>query len=305
MAGDISPLEISKVGLIGFGEAGRLLGEGLVKAGLLVTAYDIQIETPQGWALMARSTDEVGVLLSDMPAQAVKGCDLVISAVTASSAAAVAEQVGPMLAPGQIFLDINSVSPATKAHDRNAVERGGATYIEAAVMAPLPPYGLRVPMLLGGAKAKAVSDALNAIGLHTRAVSADVGVASAIKMCRSVMIKGLEALAVECLTAARRYGAEREVLESLAETFPGMGWTDRQPHYLVSRVAEHGRRRAEEMREVADTLLDVKVDPVMARATATVQDAVVDLMEKKGVAYPKEQAFDWPTFVDQLHPDRD
>ena len=305
MAGETSPLEIRKVGLIGFGEAGRILGQSLVKAGLLVTAYDIEIETPQGWAKMARSTDEAGVLLSDMPAQAVKGCDLVISAVTAGSAAAVAEQVGPMLAAGQVFLDINSVSPSTKAHDRNAVEGGGAIYIEAAVMAPIPPYGLSVPMLLGGASAQRVSDALNAIGFRTRAVSADVGVASAIKMCRSVMIKGLEALTLECLTAARRYGAEQEVLESLAETFPGMGWADRQSHYLISRVAEHGRRRAEEMREVASTLADVKVDPVMAQATARVHDAFADLMHKKGVVYPKDHAFDWPVFIDSLHPDRD
>lgn len=301
MEAGASPLSIRKVGLIGFGEAGSLLGAGLVKAGLVVSAYDIKIETPEGWALMARRADEVGVLLADIPAQAVKNADLIISAVTASSAAAAAERVGPMLAPGQIFLDINSVSPATKAHDRNAVERGGAIYIEAAVMAAVPPYGIHVPMLLGGVKAQPVSEALNALGLRTRAVSTEVGVASAIKMCRSVMIKGIEALTVECLTAARRYGAEREVLESLAETFPGMGWTDRQPHYLVSRVAEHGRRRAEEMREVAETLSDVHVDPVMALATAKVQDALVDLMANKGVAYEKDTVFDWPGFVDRLN----
>ena len=294
-------LPIRKVALIGFGEAGSLLGEGLVKAGLLVTTFDIKIQTPEGRADLVRSTEATGVLLAETLQHALTGCDLVISAVTASAAALVAEKAGPLLLPNQVFLDINSVSPSTKAHDRNAIESGGAQYVEAAVMAPVPPYGLKVPMLLGGTQAQALSEALNAFDMRTRAVSTDIGVASAIKMCRSVMIKGIEALTVECLTAARRYGAQNEVLASLAETFPGMGWTDRQPHYLISRVAEHGKRRAAEMQEVAETLSDVRVDPVMALATAKVQDAFVESMQKKGVVYLKDHAFDWPTFIDQLN----
>src|SRR5690606_34732295 len=183
-------------------------------------------------------------------AAAVQDADLVISAVTASSAAQAAVDAAQCLHAGQYFLDINSVSPATKHADRDAIEAAGGFYIESAVMAPVPPYGLKVPMLLGGEHAQALSGSLNELGLRTKAVSTQVGVASAIKMCRSVMIKGLEALTVECMTAARRYGAEEAVLASLNETFPGMGWTENLPHYLISRVAEHGRRRAAEMREV-------------------------------------------------------
>ncbi len=103
--------------------------------------------------------------------------------------------------------------------------------------------------------------------MNATAVSDKIGVASAVKMCRSVMIKGMEALAVECLFAARRYGAEEAVLASLDATYPQMGWRDKLPDYLVSRVAEHGRRRAAEMREVAESLRDVGIDPLMAEAT--------------------------------------
>src|SRR5690606_32558328 len=222
-----------------------------------------------------------------------------ISAVTASSAAEAAVQAAAYLTAGQYFLDINSVSPTTKREDQAAIEKSGAYYVESAVMAPVPPYGLKVPMLLGGVHAESLSQSLNALGLRTRAVSADVGVASAIKMCRSVMIKGLEALTVECMTAARRYGAEREVLESLAETFPDMGWTDQLPHYLISRVAEHGRRRAAEMREVVETLQDVDVAPLMAQATAQSQDALVDAMQEAGLAYQTDRDFVWQELVDR------
>src|SRR5262249_25156248 len=127
-----------------------------------------------------------------------------------------------------------------------------------------------------------------------------IGVASAVKMCRSIMIKGIEALAVECLLAARRFGAEQEVLASLNGTYPSMGWLDALPDYLVSRVAGDGRRRAAEMREVARTLADVKLEPTMALATALRQDWLVDAMAARDIPYPRHEAFSWRALADAL-----
>jgi len=293
-------LSLSRAALIGLGEAGALLAAGLVRAGLQVKAYDIKVQDPDGAGAMHARAEQCGVQMCGSVAQAVEGVDLIVSAVTASSATLAAIAVAEHLRAGQIFMDINSVSPTTKCKDRDAIATAHGHYVEAAVMAPVPPYGIKVPMLLGGERAAALSTALNALGLKTRAVATEIGVASAIKMCRSVMIKGMEALTVECLTAARRYGAEAAVLESLNETFPSMGWTDAQPHYLISRVAEHGRRRASEMREVMQTLEDVGITPRMADATARVQDAFVDAMQQRGVSYPHDADFDWPSFTDLL-----
>ncbi len=291
---------LTQAALIGLGEAGSLLAKGFVEAGLSVSAYDIKIHESTQAARMQERARDCGVTLHATLQEAIAGAQLIVSAVTASSAAEAAVQASAYLGTGQFFLDINSVSPATKRHDQAAVEASGAFYVESAVMAPVPPYGIKVPMLLGGPQAEPLAQALNRLGLQTRAVATNVGVASAIKMCRSVMIKGLEALTVECMTAARRYGAEQAVLESLAETFPSMGWTEQLPHYLISRVAEHGRRRAAEMREVVETLEDVHLDPIMASATARAQDALVDRMEALGITYPVDQKFDWPSFVDRL-----
>jgi len=296
---EITP-KLSKIALIGFGEAGFLLGLGLVESGVAVAAYDIKIhDADQRPALEARA-QQAGVTLHASLQAAAQDADLLISAVTASSAATAAIEAAACLTPGQYFLDINSVSPATKEADRAAIEGAGGFYVESAVMAPVPPYGLKVPMLLGGARAAEISGPLNTLGLRTKPVSERVGVASAIKMCRSVMIKGLEALTVECMTAARRYGAETAVLESLNETFPSMGWTDSLPHYLISRVAEHGRRRAAEMREVMETLQDVGVTPLMAQATAETQDALIDAMAARGIAYDTQGEFRWQELIDQL-----
>src|SRR5581483_11359498 len=165
---------------------------------------------------------------------------------------------------------------------------------------PVPPQRLKVPMLLGGRRAEELAPALKGLGLNVSFISAEIGVASAVKMCRSVVIKGLEALALESMLAARRFGAEKEVLASLQGTFPGMGWQEKLPDYLISRVAEHGRRRAAEMREVAHTLESVGVEPTMARATAARHDALIDAMTAQDVAYPQGQPFSWRWLADAL-----
>jgi 3-hydroxyisobutyrate dehydrogenase-like beta-hydroxyacid dehydrogenase len=284
--------------LIGFGEAGAIFGEDLVAAGFEVAMYDVLLDSPTSRSLMLQKARRVRVRAADTLASAVAGASVVISAVTASSSADVAAGAARVLRAGQVFLDINSVSPAKKLVNAGLVAAAGADYVEAAVMAPVPPQRLRVPMLLGGARAAAVAKMLCDVGFNATALSDKIGVASAVKMCRSIVIKGLEALTLESMLAARRFGAEQEVLASLNGTFPSMGWTGKLPDYLISRVAEHGVRRASEMREVARTLSDVGVDPVMAAATASRQEWLVQAMAAHGVDYG--EPFSWRALVDGL-----
>lgn len=295
---------LHKFALIGFGEAGSILGEELAAAGRDVVMYDILLDGPASREAMLEKARRARVRAARTFADAVAGVQVVISAVTASSSAEVAGKAAKSLRAGQVLLDINSVSPARKLSNAALVEAAGADYVEAAVMAPVPPQRLQVPMLLGGKRAGTLAAELRNVGMNTTALSEQIGVASAVKMCRSVVIKGLEALAVESMLAARRFGAEREVLESLNGTFPSMGWTGQLPDYLVSRAAEHGRRRAAEMREVARTLQDVDVEPTMALATAARQDWLIDAMTAKGLTYSSlTSPFSWRELADSLTED--
>jgi 3-hydroxyisobutyrate dehydrogenase-like beta-hydroxyacid dehydrogenase len=216
---------LQKFALIGFGEAGSILGEDLVAAGHDVAMYDVLLDSPASRSLMRERARRVHVRAADTFNDAVAGAQIVISAVTASSSSDVAAKAAGALRAGQVLLDINSVSPAKKLSNAALVDATGADYVEAAVMAPVPPQRLRVPMLLGGKRAGAVAETLRGVGMNATALSDKIGVASAVKMCRSIVIKGLEALTVESMLAARRFGAEREVLESLNCTLPYMGWT--------------------------------------------------------------------------------
>jgi 3-hydroxyisobutyrate dehydrogenase-like beta-hydroxyacid dehydrogenase len=292
--------QITNICIIGFGEAGSILGADLAARGHEVVTYDILLDSPGSRAALEARARAARVRIADTQVEAIQGASLVISAVTASSATSVAEQAARAIRPGQIFLDINSVFPAAKRAEAEDIEGAGADYVEAAVMAPVPPQRLKVPMLLGGRRAAELAQALRQLGMNATAIADRIGVASAVKMCRSIMIKGIEALAVECLLAARRFGAEQEVLASLNGTYPGMGWLDALPDYLVSRVAEHGRRRAAEMREVARTLADVKLEPTMALATALRQDWLVDAMAARDILYSRHEPFSWRALADAL-----
>ena len=264
---DISAL---RVALIGYGEVGGIFGAALANAGVRsVSAFDILI-ADAAWSADARARAERdGVVLAHGMNDAIGSSDLIISAVTAAATASAAEQIAGGCR-GAFLLDVNSASPRTKTSCAEVIQRAGGRYVEAAVMSSVPPHGIRVPMLLGGPHAAALQPTLARLGFAATVGSESYGVVSAIKLCRSIFVKGMEALAIESLLAARRYGVEREVLSSLAETFPGLDW-ERQATWFWRRVVQHGRRRAEEMREAAVTVADAGIAPRMATASADVQ----------------------------------
>jgi len=295
---------ISRIAIIGFGEVGGIFGSDLAKQGIEVSVFDKLLASQSHRQQMLAKARSCGVKAEDSLRDCLRNADLVISAVTASSALEVAQETGPILVRSQMFLDINSVSPETKRRASAFIESNQASdtprFIEAAVMAAVPGKRLKVPMLLGGKHAVAASDSLNTLGMNTTVLSDQIGVASAVKMCRSVLVKGLEALTVECLFAARQYGAEDMVLESLDVTYPGMGWKDQLSDYLISRVAEHGRRRAAELREVAQTLKEVAIDPTMTLAAAHRQEQLVNEIIENNFPSQSPDQFSWRCLADNL-----
>jgi 3-hydroxyisobutyrate dehydrogenase-like beta-hydroxyacid dehydrogenase len=266
-----------QVGLVGYGEVGRILAEDLRDQGVAVRAYDLKLDDERGVPLRAHAAVH-GVGLAASHAELAAACDLVISAVTASQTQAVAQAVTPGLRPRAWFVDFNSASPGAKVRAAALVQTSGACFVEAAVMTSIAPYRLRVPLLLGGPHAQVLQPHLAALGFDAKVACAKLGVASATKMCRSVMIKGLEAMVIESFTAARAYGVEDAVLASLQETFPGIDW-DRQGAYFFQRVIEHGRRRSEEVREVAETVREIGLTPWSAAGTAERQAWMADLAD--------------------------
>ena len=288
-----------KIGLVGYGEVGKILARALRDQGVAwVGAWDVLFRDPsQGAAMKERATQD-GVEACSSLAALLACADIVISAVTAANALEVASEAAQSVRSGTFFLDLNSASPMTKAKAAKLIDGAGAHYIEAGVMTSVPPYGIRVPMLLGGMRAGVLADKLAPLGFDLTVVSEGIGVASAMKLCRSVFIKGLEAIIVESYTLARCHGVEHQLLASLAETFPEIDW-EKQGTYLFSRVAKHGKRRAEEMREAANTVREAGFDPWMSAASAETQDWVAAL-SKRGLFRDLGAEPGWRDYADKI-----
>ena len=273
---DVSTISVA---MIGYGEVGGILGRALRARGVAsVRMYDRLLDDPKRGAAIADRARGDGIVPSPTAAEAVRDADLVVSAVTASQArAAVAGAVAGLRA-GAIFIDVNSASPGTRIGCAAIVHAAGGRYVEMAVMTSMPPRGIATPMLSGGPDAAGAAPLLAALGFKVEPASEEYGVASAIKMCRSVIVKGMEAIVIESFVTARKYGVEKQVLASLAESFPGIDW-EKQGGYFFQRVVQHGRRRAEEMQEAAVTVREAGLEPLMASATAKRQAWVADLAE--------------------------
>ena len=261
---------------IGFGEAGQAFAAADGWRGE-ARAYDRLTEEPATRNAKQDDYRRAGVEGAENLAEALAGGPLVLSLVTADQATAVARDAAPLLAEGALFCDLNSVAPETKRGAAAAIEAGGGHYVDGAILSPVYPARLAAPLLLSGPQAPAAERALRAIGFtQTRVVGADVGQASAIKMIRSVIVKGIEALTAEAMLAADRAGVAAEVLASLDASDKAMPWAKRAD-YNLDRMIVHGLRRAEEMEEAARTLEDLGVEPAMTSGTVRRQRAVGSL----------------------------
>ena len=287
-----------RIGLIGYGEVGKTLSQALARQGLAwIGTWDVLLGDPAEGAAMSAHARQAGVEACGSAAALLERSGIVVSAVTAANSFAAAEQAASAIRPGTYFLDLNSASPATKKRSAALIDAASAHYVDAGVMTSVPPHGIRVPMVIGGKRAAELAARLAPLGFSMEVVSAEIGVASAIKMCRSVIIKGFEAMVIESYATARGYGVEDRVLASLKETFPGIDW-EKQGAYFFARVAKHGRRRAEEMREAAVTVHEAGFEPWIAGATAQKQDWVAALA-RTGL-FRDVTGADWREYADRL-----
>jgi 3-hydroxyisobutyrate dehydrogenase-like beta-hydroxyacid dehydrogenase len=268
------------IGFVGFGEAAFHIAKSL---GQPCVAFDINANTQ-----IRQRAKETGTRLAETNAELCQSSDIILSTVTSNQAAQAAEQNAPFLNAQHIYADLNSVSPGLKQSIARTVEATGARFVEIAMMAPVPPHGHRVPMLAGGQAAPEFAERMKPLGFSIEIAAREIGVASATKMFRSIMVKGMEALITECVLGASQYGAEARVFASLAESFPGIDWP-KLADYMIGRVVVHGERRAREMEEVAETLRSLDIEPIMAEAIVRRMDwsAQLGLKQRFGGEAPK------------------
>jgi len=266
------------IAFIGFGEAARAFTASLKEAGVeSFTAYDIKQGTSAGQDV-EKAAAELGVTLAAGPVAAIEGADWVVAAVTAASSLEAAQSVESGLTGNQVYVDINSVS-AKRKQDTAALVRGkGARYVDMAVMAPVHPRGHKTPVLIAGDQQDLITDALTNYAFAWRSVGAEEGAATSIKMIRSLFVKGLEAITVQAISAAREAGCYDEVYQSLSGSYDMLGWPE-FGEYEFERIMRHGVRRAAEMRESANSMRELGFanGGALADAIAALHDEIGEL----------------------------
>jgi 3-hydroxyisobutyrate dehydrogenase len=280
----ISPRVIA---LLGFGEAGSNIAKGLCAEGAWrgtakpgdnaprrIIAIDTALDQDSRGTTLGKVARGLDIEISGAYTDALKEADLVICAVQGEHALSAATSAAPLLKKGAHFLDLCTVTGKMSDEDRAQIETGGGRYIDIAVMGGFFKSGLKAPMLVAGDGAEPVVEWMNANGFVTSYLGPKPGSASSVKMLRSVLMKGIEALAVESFVAAERQGILKEVMGCLGDvdtvTFAGQLAMLAQTHIV------HAERRWEEMELVAQTLRETGVEPLMTTAIVKSHRRTVD-----------------------------
>jgi 3-hydroxyisobutyrate dehydrogenase-like beta-hydroxyacid dehydrogenase len=257
---------MTKIGFIGFGEAAFNISKGLKQEGFAeIVAYDKYWNVAPQSELIVKRAAETSVSLLPSLQKLVENCDTVISAVSADMSVPLARQARPFLKPAQLYADINATSPMTK-EEAGAIISPVASFVDCAVMGPVPNYKHKVPISVSGKGAKRFMEEMKPYGMNITFMDAPAGAASASKMFRSIFMKGFVALLMEMLDAGHSYGVADDVLASVQETLTA-GPMMEVINGLVTRGVIHSARREHEMVEVIATLDSLKVDAIMSKAT--------------------------------------
>ncbi len=257
---------MAEIVLYGFGEAGQAIALGL--QGNDCAAFDLSLDRS--------AVEKLAVRAANSPKDAVSDVRAIFCLVTADQALDAAKTAAPHLPDGALWFDGNSCAPQTKRKVANVIDAAGGRYVDTAIMAPIHPRLHRTPMLLSGPHAADAQSLTDQLGMDAKVVSDEVGQASAIKMLRSVIVKGIEALTAESLLAARASGVEDAVIASLNASPPIEDWGARGS-YNLERMASHGARRAAEMDEVVETLKALGLPDRMSAATRDWQRQISEM----------------------------
>lgn len=256
------------LGLVGFGEVGSTLGQGFRNEGLIeIASYDkYAFDGPFSELIQSRAA-KARVPLVKSPQELARRSEIILSVTPGEASIESAEAFAPHVTAKHVFVDLASATPKIKRSAGQALRDAGANFADASIMGTPHADGHRLPILASGPAAEEFRDVMSPWGLKIELISGELGAASGIKIMRSVIAKGLEALLVECVLGARRYAIDEAVLHSFGRFMDSRPFEEIANFFLVSDVI-HAERRAQEARMSVNALEEAGVDAIMTRATA-------------------------------------
>lgn len=271
------------IAFIGFGEAAFHIAKGLKSEGLNnIVAFDINQKDEKIGTVIQKRAEEAGVRLADTLDEAYTSSKFVTSLTSASIALAVAKPIMSKLKPGQTYVDMNAAAPTIKSEIANLERADGVLFCDAAIMGPVPGNGHKVPMLLSGDGSNVFYNSFIEYGMNLTDLNVPAGGSSAIKMFRSVFMKGLPQLLIESMLPAYEFGALEALVDSLNDTIYGKS-LEQISNTLLGRTLVHAKRRSSEMKDVIATLDNMGIDSSMSKSTKEKLDQLAELHLADGI----------------------
>ena len=268
------------VAVIGFGEAGSIIAEGCITGSkrlqkdVVCHAWDVRMQDAGMRKELQEKADGLGVVLHEKPGGWLKDVDVVFSLVFGGVAKEVALEMLPLMKEGAVYIDLTTSVPGDMREAAKAFAERKTGFIDGTALGSFRTNGVTVPFVLSGTNAAAWSAWMNSLGFATTPVPGDAGNASCVKLLRSVLAKGLEALAIECFTAAESMGLRETMMSAfndfdlrpLVAAFEDMG---------ASHIP-HCKRRLDEIDHALHMLDEVALDGTMTKASRAFYARTVD-----------------------------
>ena len=254
-----------KVGFIGFGEVASIFSKPMREKGAEVVVYDVLLSQDKGREILEERVRTGGIQFRPLP-EVVENADYVLSTVTTQAAKDAAKECSAYLKAGQIYVDLNSMAPSLKVEVGEIIRTSGADFVEGAILGAVGATGAGTHILVGGERGREVAETLTRLGLHVSYYSPEIGKASMFKMLRSIFSKGLEALILELLIAGKRAGLEKDLWKDIADFMTRNPFDRVAPNWVRTHAVAY-ERRYHEMVQVAETMRELGVEPVMTSGT--------------------------------------
>ncbi len=259
-------MDTERIGIVGYGEAGQAIAQGLCSSrGSSISVFDIKFNEEELRESLRLRAQEHGVIVEDDMGSLIANNDMILSLVTGEVATQVVRDSLPFINEGKVYVDMSTVSPRKKILMGELIEQKGGSFIEVAILGAIASYGFKSPMLVCGKRADHFVNVFAKMGFNVKFVSTEIGKASSLKMLRSVFAKGVEALLLEMLVGAKRCDLVQPLMDAIVEHMDGSSFQEIANTWITTNVV-HAERRTAEMEHVIETLNELNVKPIMAKA---------------------------------------
>lgn len=286
------------IGFIGFGEAAFNIAQGLYGEGVRgIKAHDAMQDHEVMGKLVHKRAKESHVTLVEDSKDLVDWADVVFAAVPSTFTLGVCDEIKSHLKKNQLYVDVSASTPATKVAIWDRIKESGVLFADAAMLGSLPKKKHQVPITASGNGAKVFQETMAPYHMDITLAGEKAGSASAIKLVRSIFMKGIASLMIEMLEGAHSYGVSKEVIASLGKSLDGTPF-ESHLNRLVTGTGIHAKRRGHELEGSIDLLKDAGVEPYMTEASKKSHEMLVpyNFAEKFVDAAPTT----WEQIVDPL-----